>query len=230
MIKNTLKAFAVAAAIGLLPMPTLAYQAGDWIVRVGAITVDPQEDSSAVRLNGGALPGSGVGLNSDTQLGLTLTYMTTDRIGVEVVAATPFKHRVSGTGAVLNGLGLGPIADIKHLPPTLLVHYYFNDPASRFQPHVGLGVNYTTFFSEKATPAYEAVFGPSRVSLQDSVGLAAKLGMDYQIAQNLRLTAAVFYADIDTEATITSPLAGARVRTSVAVDPFVYMLGLALQF
>ena len=100
-----------------------AHQAGDIIVRAGAATVDPHEDSSTISTAAtGSLAGTKATLDSDTQLGLTGTYMLTDHVGIELLAATPFQHQVSIKGMPL-GLD-GKLADVKHLPPTLSVQYY----------------------------------------------------------------------------------------------------------
>lgn len=83
-----------------------AYEAGDIIVRAGAVTVDPQEDSSNLNVAPiGDLPGTKATLDSDTQLGLNFAYMVTNNIGIELLAATPFSHEVGvkGLGA-LDGL------------------------------------------------------------------------------------------------------------------------------
>src|SRR5690606_18473068 len=138
---------------GLLLVPALlaasiaqAHQAGDIIVRAGAVTVDPREDSGKLRFDGTAIGGTGATLDSDTQLGLNFVYMMTDKVGVELLAATPFSHEVGVKGL---GGGLdGKLADIKHPPPTLSVVYYPLDKASAFKPYVGVGLNYTTFFQE----------------------------------------------------------------------------------
>ncbi len=57
-------------------------------------------------------------VSNNTQLGLTFTYMATDNIGVELLAATPFRHKV-GTGPT------GTIATVHQLPPTLMAQWYF---------------------------------------------------------------------------------------------------------
>lgn len=146
---------------GLLLVPALlaasiaqAHQAGDIIVRAGAVTVDPREDSGAVELAGAALPGTGATLDSDTQLGLNFAYMLTDKVGVELLAATPFTHdvHVKGLNNALNMTGLdGKLGEVTHLPPTLSVVYYPLDSKAAFQPYVGVGLNYTVFFDEKLT-------------------------------------------------------------------------------
>lgn len=72
-------------------------------------------------------------------MGLTLTYMYTNNIGVELLAAIPFSHVVDGTGG-LTGVA---IAEVKHLPPTLTVNYYPLASSSKVQPYIGAGINYT---------------------------------------------------------------------------------------
>ena len=52
-----------------------AHQAGDIIVRAGAITVDPNESSSNISTAAtGSLAGNKTTLDSDTQLGLNCLY------------------------------------------------------------------------------------------------------------------------------------------------------------
>lgn len=123
------------------------HKAGDFIIRGGFATVDPDDSSSDIKLDGAKQRGTKATVDSDTQLGLTFTYMFADKWGVELVAATPFNHQVDVKGL---GPGLdGKLADIKQLPPTLLLQYYpMGGTNSAFQPYGGLGVNYTTFFDE----------------------------------------------------------------------------------
>lgn len=94
-----------------------AHQAGDIIVRAGAVTVDPREDSSGIKAGPADLGGKAT-LDSNTQLGLNFAYMLTDQVGVELLAATPFSHDVgvAGSPAGLDVLN-GSLGSIKHLPP-----------------------------------------------------------------------------------------------------------------
>ena len=62
----------------------MAHQAGDILVRGGLAFVSPQTSSDDV-LGTGELD-----IDSNMQLGLTLSYMLTDNWGVELLAATPF--------------------------------------------------------------------------------------------------------------------------------------------
>ena len=224
MRKTLLTASLLAGAIAA--PAAQAFQAGDIIVRAGAITVDPHESSSNIFTPAtNTLPGTSATLNSDTQLGLNFAYMITDKVGIELLAATPFSHEVGIKGMPLNLDG--KLGDIKHLPPTVSAVYYPLDSQSAFQPYVGLGINYTTFFNEKLTDQRQGQ-GFSNLNLDDSWGLAAQVGMDYMLTENLMLNAQLRYIDIDTEATVDS--AFGKVKVDVDVDPMVYMVGLGYKF
>lgn len=211
-------------AVALAAPFAQAHQAGDVILRAGAITVDPREDSSEIKAAGTAIPGSQATLDSSTQLGLNFAYMLTDKIGIELLAATPFSHDVGVKGV---GAGIdGQLGSLKHLPPTLSVLYYPLDAKSAFQPYLGAGINYTWFFDTALTSAADQVF--DGFDVQDSWGLSAQVGMDYMLTDNIMLNAQVRYIDIET--TGTTYLGGAKVKVDIDVDPFVYMVGLGYKF
>lgn len=224
MIRKTLTASLLALAVAA-PFAQ-AFEAGDIIVRAGAITVDPREDSSDISTaTTGPLAGTKATLDSDTQLGLNFAYMVTDNIGIELLAATPFQHTVGLKGMPLNLDG--KLGDIKHLPPTLSAVYYPLASQSAFQPYVGLGINYTIFFDEDLT-SQRTGQGFSNLELDDSWGLAAQIGADYMLTDKVMLNAQVRWIDIDTEATADS--AFGKVKVDVDVDPMVYMVGLGYKF
>ena len=215
-------------AVALATPFAQAHQAGDIIVRAGAITVDPREDSGSLKFDGASAAGTSATLDSDTQLGLNFAYMLTDKVGIELLAATPFSHEVGVKG--LGGLD-GKLGDIKHLPPTLSVVYYPLDSKSAFKPYVGVGINYTTFFQEDLSSERKAQ-GFSNLDLDDSIGLAFQVGADYMLTDKLMINAQVRYIDIDTEATVSGPsaLSIAKTKVDVDVDPMVYMVGLGDKF
>ena len=226
---NTSLLSASLLALALCPLVANAHSAGDIIVRAGAATTAPNEDSGNLKLDGAKVAGTKATLDSDTQLGLTFAYMLTDHVGLELLAATPFQHTVAVKGL---GPGLdGKLADIKQLPPTLSLQYYPMESASRFQPYVGLGVNYTWFYDEELSSTRKNE-GFSNLNLKNSWGWAGQVGMDYLLTDRMMVNASVWYVDIDTEATMNGPsaLSVGRTKVSVDVDPWVYMVGIGYKF
>lgn len=198
MNKSVIACLLAASCIGMAS-EAFARQPGDVVLRLGAAMVSPDGD--------GALDGA-LDVDDNTQLGISATYMLTDSLGIGVLGATPFKHDITLSGE--------KIGSTRHLPPTVTLQYHPNLD-SQFQPYVGAGFNYTHFYNESSTLG--------DLELEESTGAALELGMDYAIAKNMGLNAAVWKADIDTDATLDG-----EALDTVEIDPWVYMVGAYYDF
>ncbi|MDH4020936.1 MAG: OmpW family protein [Xanthomonadales bacterium] len=179
-----------------------AFEPGDWLVRVGASYVNPASDNHDV-----------VSVESATSATINFTYMMTDIWALEVLAAYPFKHDIE----LHDGSKVG---STKHLPPTVSLQYHFR-PTEQFQPYVGVGINYTNFFSEKTQGALEG----TDLSLGDSWGLAGQIGFDVMFNDDWFFNFDVRYIDIDTKA----KLDGASLGT-VEIDPWIFGAHIGYRF
>lgn len=204
----------VLAAATLAPAASIAHEAGDFLFRAGTATVRPNAGSDNV-LGLGSFD-----VNNNTQLGLTFGYMITDNIGVELLAATPFEHKV-GVGP------LGNIATVKHLPPTLMAQYYFGSKEDKLRPYLGAGVNYTFFFDEKFNSTGKNA-QLSSLDLSSSWGFAAQAGMDYMLTDNWMLNASVWWMNIETD--VKFKAGGEQHKIDTRLDPFVFMFGAGYRF
>ncbi|TCL02446.1 MULTISPECIES: outer membrane protein OmpW [Sodalis] len=191
-----------------------AQQAGDFIVRAGSATVRPTESSDNV------LGLGGFNIDNNTQLGLTFTYMATDNIGVELLAATPFRHKVG-----LNSTG--DIASVRQLPPSLMAQYYFGEAQDKLRPYIGVGLNYTTFFDEKFNQTGRDA-GLSDLSLKDSWGIAGQAGLDYNLNDNWLINMSVWYMDIDTKVRFKAGEEQQSIHTDI--NPWVFMFAVGYRF
>lgn len=223
---------AVAAALASGAAVTQAYEAGDWILRAGAVTVAPDADSDKVSEDIPAL-GVTVDVDDDTQLSIIGTYMATESWGIELLAATPFSHDIDVNEAPIQA------GETKHLPPTLSVQWYPRGQKSGWQPYVGLGVNYTIFFDEEVDNELKNYLGETlgatgaSLDLDDSFGLSASAGVDIPFGENWMFNAGVWYIDIDTTAEVTAKFGDgskAKVKFDVDIDPWVYNIGVAYKF
>ncbi|WP_238373189.1 OmpW/AlkL family protein [Heliomarina baculiformis] len=181
---------ALGALSTVLAMPALAQSQGDWTFGVGIINVNPKSDN-------GSLAGAAATVGDDTQLSLTGEYFILDNLGIELLAATPFEHSIS--------LGGAEIGSTKHLPPTVSLVYHV-PTRGKVTPFFGVGLNYTTFFEETTALG--------DLELDDSFGLAATIGADWQISEHGSLRLNVRYMDIETDATLN----GAPIGTA-EIDP-----------
>ncbi len=206
------KSVIAAGALAVIAAPALAYEAGDIIVKAGVVTVSPKDDNADTS---GLVADSSLQITSDTQLGLTGTYVVTPYVGVEVLAATPFTHTVEGDGA-LDGVD---VMETSHLPPTVSALFYPMGADSALQPYVGLGLNYTFFFDEEDSA------GLGSNGLEPSFGLSFSAGVDYMVNEDWLVSASIYKIDIDTEVK-----GGAADGLEVEIDPTVFLLTCGYKF
>ena len=235
------KALTITLAVTLVGGSVMAqaYEQGDWVLRVGATTVDPDTDSDDINLPGGLVAEADV--DDDTQLGIVPAYMLTDQFAIEVLAATPFEHNIEAKGkGDIKGTNLNA-GSTKHLPPTVSVQWYPRGGQSGWQPYIGAGLNYTVFFDEDVDNQLIGLLGNltdgavngADLDLDDSWGLALQAGVDVPINEHWAFNVGVWYIDIDTTAEITAKADGAtaaKVKFDVELDPWVYNIGIAYKF
>ncbi|HEX6832796.1 MAG TPA: OmpW family outer membrane protein [Rudaea sp.] len=205
-MKNALATILIAALAGANAGTALADEL-DWTVKVGAHEVDPKSNNGS--LAGGALQAE---VGSNARPTITGEYLFAPGWGIEALAAIPFEHDVK-----LNGV---KAATVKHLPPTVSVQYHFNANGT-VSPFVGVGLNYTTFFSEHTT-------GPltgTKLDLNDTFGPTVHAGIDFRINERWLFALDARWIDISPDAKVN----GQKVGT-VHIDPFVYGFSFGYRF
>ena len=230
-MKKTLIATAVASAAMLvgISQPVMGHEAGDWIIRVGATNVDPDVSSSLISTTAtGPLANTAADVDDNTQLGLNVVYMYSDNVGIEVLAATPFEHDLKAVGLGAYGFDTTDLGSAKHLPPTVTANYFFGNSNSAIRPYLGVGINYTTFFSESFTRFARNELSARRLELDDSWGIAWRGGIDWELNENWLINASFWKIDLETDARFSSALG--TVKANVDVDPWVYMISLGYKF
>ena len=218
----------LTTALALLSFNALAVEQGDWMLHLRAINVAPNDDSSMIRVDGTGVAGTGVNVDDNMSLDISLGYMFTDNWAVELLADLSSKHSVSSQG--LAGLGVPngtDVVDTNVLPPTLFLQYQFN-PKGKVRPYAGVGLNYTLFFNDELTGPAQAVLGASNLDIDSSVGVAAQLGIDWELKNNWSFNIDVKYIQIDTEATFDTAIG--RASVDIDINPTVFGIGFGKTF
>ena len=203
------------------PAPRTGIKAGDVLVRLRAILVAPNERSGGILPT---FPGERVSVDNSAMPEIDVTYMATDQIGFELIAATT-KHSASGRSGTTGSIG--KLASTWVLPPTLTAQYHLN-PTGKVRPYVGAGVNYTIFWNETASDGLVKAVGATDVHMKDSLGWAAQAGVDIDITPKVFLNLDVKYIDIDTTARLKTTAAGTQ-RVAISLDPLVLGVGLGIR-
>lgn len=193
----------VVATSALFVSSSAFAAAGDWVVRVRAVNVDPQSSSS---------PLTGVDVSSEVIPEIDFNYFFTDNVAVKLVLTYPQKHDVTLNGA--------PLGTLKELPPTLMLQYHFMHGSyeSSFGPYVGAGVNYTRFSSVNLTGLDVD---------RNSTGGALQVGFDIPI--NKKLSFNVDLKKLWMKTDIKNSTTGAYV-TTLKIDPVLFGVGLGWKF
>jgi outer membrane protein len=203
---------AICVALALA-IPTLSHAAvspgdgiaaGDWLVRLRGINIEPHERGTDT------LSALGVGVNNAIVPELDFTYMIRDSLGVELILGTS-RHQVTSN--------LGDLGGVNVLPPTLLLQWHFN-PSGHVRPYVGAGVNYTYFYNDGLHAGNEGI-----AVKRSSVGPALQAGIDIQVTKR-------FFANFDIKKIWMSTDAslGGQPLGTLRIDPLIVGIGIGMKF
>lgn len=227
---KTIKLLLVATALlAIAASPALASEPGKWTLRAGVGVVDPE--SNNLTFSDGADTLS-IDVDSATAMTLSATYMFNENWGFDILAATPFSHDINASLVVAAPEPQSEsmkIAETKQLPPTFSIQYHFV-PDGKFQPFIGLGMNWTTFFDTELSQDLIDE-GITKLELDDSFGVAAQVGADWYVSDKWLLNFDVRWINIESDAALYGAAPGevAEIGT-VTVDPWVYAINLGYQF
>ncbi len=211
-------AVAPALAADLAPIykkaPPVVEAWNPWMIRVRALGVLPDAGGSTVNVLGlPALssPNSGLSIDNSVVPELDISYFFTRNIAAELILGVT-KHNITGTGT-LNGLNVG---SAWLLPPSLTLQYHFTDFGA-FKPYVGVGVNYTVFFSQHAANTPLAGLAVTQLNITNSFGAVAQVGFDYMLDRHWGLNFDVkkLFLEPNYSATVNNaiPISDARIST-----------------
>ena len=214
----------------MLLAPCRAVMAQQYFVRVGGAHISPHSTASDVAGPMLPPPPSGIGLEvqSASTLYFTVARSINDNLEVEFAAGYPPTHASTAKlspalpAHVLAYQGQ-VLARVRQIAPTVFLNYKFGEPTSRWRPSVGLGINYTNFDKRTSTAAGNALNGgPTHISMSDSWGLAAQVGLSYRIDERWSIQGALMTARVKSRLTATT--AGVPRTMDIRFRPAVFTL------
>lgn len=181
-------------------------------VKVGVSGILPDE-SATISTIGGT-----VDISDEYVPSLQIEYFINDNISLELLCCIA-THDVKAVSTSLGTVNLGKVS---HFPPTVTAKYRWTDFGA-FQPYVGAGVNYTTFYDDEL-PAGGPV---TAISYDDSFGGALQAGFDYKLNDHWAINVDVRKIWISTDVTLT---AGATINADVDINPLVVTVATGYRF
>jgi outer membrane protein len=236
-MKKSLMYLGIISTVVASNLPSLVHaEAGDWVLRLRAINVVPNEDSKlgkTVNQNVANVMSPGAELHVSDKLDpeFDISYYFTKNIAAELILATGTKHNVSiqgEAGAVVPNQGLG---SVNLLPPVLTAQWHFN-PDQTFDPYVGAGINFTAFLDRNLKINSGPLAGSKIKVDSDSWGPALQAGFDINLKDGWLINADVKYVWIDTDVKLRNPLAGNAWTKidSLDINPWVIGVGIGKKF
>ncbi len=195
-LRNVYAVPLAALAMAVAAQPAMA-EKGDWFMHLRGIQIVPDEDPKELDISNKLAPDLSIG------------YFMTEHFALDLLLTIPQKHELRDWNSQER------LGDFKQLPPTLFGQWHFN-PDGKWRPYVGAGVNYTFITDENL----------GGVTLSDSIGPAAQIGMDVGLGKNWSLSFDVKKIWMKTTARVKNqgPL------LDIDVDPWVFGVGLGYRF
>lgn len=215
----------VSALILTATTQVQAQTAGSWLVRGGVTQIAP--DVTSGDLSPPAFTGTKSDVDSSTRLSGGITYMVSDHFAVDLPLALPFKHELTGDGAIA---GVGKIGEVKALPMTVFAQYRFGEANAKFRPYLGAGPTYARFFKERSTPTLSALTGgtpgnPTTLSVDSKLAMTLQAGVSVALNDRWFLDAMVAKTFLKTRTTLST-----GQTLDIKLDPVTVSLGVGMRF
>jgi outer membrane protein len=239
LMENDMKKTILAASIAtMFVLPMLAHaEAGDWVVRVRAVNVMPNEDSDLGKTvnnvvgPGTMTPGAELAVSDKVIPELDISYYFTKHIAAELILALGTRHNVSIQGDNAGAVGNQDLGSVNLLPPTLTAQWHFN-PDQMIDPYVGAGINYTNFLDRNLKGSAGAINGDKIKVESDSWGWALQTGVDINLKDGWLVNFDAKYVTIDTDVKLKGAVTGG-VWTKIDdldINPWVIGVGIGKKF
>ncbi|GGC85548.1 OmpW/AlkL family protein [Undibacterium terreum] len=220
---------AISTLLALASFSALADENFPNTVRIGYAHIAVHSDAPSLTSNGPAFltpQPAGIKVDNANTVYIGYTRRLTANVDFDLALGIPPEHDNRGTGTLAP---FGVTAKVKQRAPTMFINYNFGDESNAFRPFIGLGLNYTQFYDARSTASGNlAAGGPTKISLGDSTGWAAQIGVKYNITNRWFLMANVATADVKSPLTATT--GSIERKTVINFSPIVYIVTAGYSF
>lgn len=167
-----------------------------------------------------------LGQGADSDLTLQSSSAAFTPITASGILGTMYAQAARAHFQSLDGSNFGAI---NRQSTSAFLNYTFLDAKQSIRPFAGLGYNRTHFSADaNATAASAFSDGPVNMSMSDSSGLTAQVGVRYQPFQHFVLSAAVVATDVKSDLTLTT--AHASMTSSYSARPVSFKFSVGYTF
>nr|DAH85521.1 MAG TPA: outer membrane protein [Caudoviricetes sp.] len=249
-------AIALGVVLAMISGSAMAHKEGDTIIKGGFAHYDANMEFDTNTYQDTRELSKGLD-NTSNGLFISLTHMTSDKIGIELA----YHHGMKVKGDYdfvleransyypnyIERHGYTGEFGSKNVPITLTANYYFGDANTKFRPYVGAGLSYIKFDVTKNKSSFgykdDLINGSIMMDeylvnndIDPAVGIAAKIGADYYVTDNVMITASVTYISAETTMTYTNKYHnGIRdtesyISKDISINPVIATVGIGYRF
>ena len=196
-----------------------------------------QNHSKSANLSGyNTPPNLNLDVGDATTLGLVYVHDLPGPFSFELVLGYPPRVRTDAAGSGWGALRGAGVTDVDVYSPTAFINYHFFGDYAKWDPFVGVGLNYTKFTNTKALPPLTGAQGPTKINLSDSWGAAAHVGLIYRFNSKWSVVGTVAVADVQSNLTSTSyspvnpSVITSQAKTRINFHPIIYTLAVGYSF
>ncbi|GBQ27334.1 OmpW/AlkL family protein [Gluconacetobacter sacchari] len=195
---------------------------GDFLIRLSALGVMPEDRDSKLWINGNAVAGR-VKTTRQVTPELTFEYFFTDNLSVDLIAASS-RHEVAADG--VGGAAHVDVGSAWVLPPTVTFAWHFR-PHKRFNPYVGVGGTMAWFHN--VSPAGGLV---QKLNVGFTGGPSVNAGFDYQLVGNwfFNFDVKQMFMRMHAWANDRGGVSGPFIKAHDSLDPTVVGAGIEYRF
>ena len=197
-----------------------ADEAGSWFIRGGLAYADFHA-SGTVAINGQQVPGANATVRHNTGFAFETGYFLTPDWSVALTLGAPPTAKIYGAGTLRSA---GELAEATYGPAVLALQYH--PPLhGRFQPYVGLGVNYTLI-----TQTRDAAI--SHVHVDNGTGVALQAGVEYRLTPRFALfvDAKKIWVSVDARDLAATPAGDMPATSHLTLNPVIWNMGVSYHF
>ena len=254
IMKKTIVAIGVALA--MVSGPAMAHKEGDTIIKGGFAHYDANMEFDKNTHQTTQQLSKGMN-NTSNGLFISATHMVSDKVGIELAYHHGMKVKGDYDFILEKKSNYYPYFmdrhsykgafEAKNVPITLTANYYFGDTNTKFRPYIGAGLSYIKFDVTKNKSSFgypddpmagNKMFDENLVNndIDPAVGIAAKIGADYYVTDNVMITASVTYISAETKLTYTNKYNnGIRdtenyVSEDISINPVIATIGIGYRF
>ncbi|WGL17485.1 outer membrane beta-barrel protein [Microbulbifer bruguierae] len=243
-------AIAVAALVSAQNAAAGFWEEGDYVVRVGASWIDPDDGDDQLKFRDTWL-NEGFDVDADTTWNISGAWLPAEHWGVELMYIGETNHDMElervRDGNLIYDIDSYDVGSFDASYANAFVNWYILPSTCMGRPYVGIGVNYTDFSDEGFSRRFndllideDLILTDASVGMGHSWGVTGQVGVDFRFGRDsaFLVNAALLYIDTDSDFNVyykdprsDDPALTRRVSVNnMDFSPWVFNLGVGYSF